>query len=406
MAGFFDGPHATPKPSDQGPVYLGIKNITEDGHLDLSQTRRIAWDDFPRWTRRVRPEPGDVVFTYEASLHRYAIIPEGFEGCLGRRTALIRPDRSKVDSRFLLYQLLSPQWRAAITRRLNIGATVDRIPLVDFPTFHIQLPPLRVQTQIVAILAAYDELVENNLRRIQVLEEMAQSVYQEWFIGFRFPGHEQVAMADSPIGRIPDAWAVCRLAEVADVNSESIRPRSAPEEIQYIDISSVSPGSVDSTSVMPLRDAPSRARRIVRNGDTIWSTVRPNRRSHALILDPPANTIASTGFAVLRPTAVPWSFLYLATSTREFSTYLANHARGAAYPAVNAEDFERALVLVPPDTLLQDFAGLVDPMLWLREVLRRQNEWLSASRDQLLPRLVSGAIDLSGLEVDTGWLVS
>ena len=80
---FHDGPHATPKPSDVGPIYLGIKNIGKDGNLDFSEIRHISESDFQKWTKRVTPRPGDVVFTYEATLHRYAVIPQGFDGCFG-----------------------------------------------------------------------------------------------------------------------------------------------------------------------------------------------------------------------------------------------------------------------------------------------------------------------------------
>ena len=80
---FHDGPHATPPAADSGPVYLGIKNLTEAGALDLSTVRHIATEDFPRWTKRATPQPGDLVFSYEATLHRYALIPEGFEGAWG-----------------------------------------------------------------------------------------------------------------------------------------------------------------------------------------------------------------------------------------------------------------------------------------------------------------------------------
>src|SRR5690606_9263815 len=124
---------------------------------------------------------------------------------------------------------------------------------------------------------------------------------------------------------IPEGWEVLPLGDVVNVNSESIRPKDAPTEIRYVDISSVSPGSIDAVRLMRFEDAPSRARRVLRHGDTIWSTVRPNRRSFALVLKPAQNTVASTGFAVLRPATVPWAFLHLATSTMEFSSYLSNH---------------------------------------------------------------------------------
>src|SRR5713226_8209189 len=152
--GLYDGPHATPKPALNGPVFLGIKNITDDGKLDLSDIRHIAEEDFSEWTRRVIPRPGDIVFTYEATLNRYAIIPKGFRGCLGRRLALIRPNPEKVDTRFLFYYFFSEDWRTTISKNILSGSTVDRIPLTHFPDFEIFAPPLPTQRKIAAILSA------------------------------------------------------------------------------------------------------------------------------------------------------------------------------------------------------------------------------------------------------------
>ena len=104
--GIYDGPHATPPEADSGPVFLGIKNVTANGRLDLSEIRHVSEEQYPRWTRRVTPQANDIVFSYEATLHRYALIPEGFRGCLGRRMALIRPNPEKVVPRFLHYYFL------------------------------------------------------------------------------------------------------------------------------------------------------------------------------------------------------------------------------------------------------------------------------------------------------------
>src|SRR2546421_10853720 len=229
----FDGPHATPKPATEGPIFLGIKNITEDGRLDLSEIRHIAEEDFPEWTRRVTPQPGDIVFTYEATLNRYAIIPQGFRGCLGRRLALIRPNPEMVDARFLFYYFFSKDWRTTISRNMLSGSTVDRIPLTSFPTFKISLPPLPTQGKIAAILSAYDDLIENNTRRIAILEEMAQSLYREWFVHFRFPGHEKKNMVESVLGMIPEGWEVKKLGDVAQEVRRGINPESIDPETPY-----------------------------------------------------------------------------------------------------------------------------------------------------------------------------
>jgi len=200
--GIYDGPHATPGEAADGPVFLGIKNITDDGVLDLSEIRHVSEEEYPRWTRRVTPQAGDVVFTYEATLHRYALIPEGFRGCLGRRVALVRPDTDRVDSRYLLYFFLSRAWRQVVEGNVITGATVDRVPLEKFPDFPAALPELRVQQRIADILSAYDDLIENNRRRMTLLEEGARQLYREWFVRLRFPGHEHTRITNG----VPKGW--------------------------------------------------------------------------------------------------------------------------------------------------------------------------------------------------------
>src|SRR5439155_20339913 len=184
------------------PVFLGIKNITEHGTLNLSEIRHVSEEEYPRWTRRVTPQPSDVVFTYEATLHRYAIIPEGFRGCLGRRVALVRPDPEQVDSRYLLYFFLTRGWRQVVESNVITGATVDRVPLERFPSFPATLPRRQLQQRIADILASYDDLIENNRRRIALLEEAARQVYREWFVRFLFPGHEHTRINKG----VPEGW--------------------------------------------------------------------------------------------------------------------------------------------------------------------------------------------------------
>ena len=213
--GIYDGPHATPPQADSGPVFLGIKNVTPDGRLDISEIKHIAEEHYLQWTRRVEPRTNHIVFSYEASLHRYAIIPEGFRGCLGRRLGLIRPNVDKVVPRFLHYYLLSTNWRSVVETHVVNGATVDRIPILRFPEFQIRIPDLHAQRSVVSILATYDDLIENNRRRIRLLEQKARLIYEEWFVRIRFPGHERVPIIDG----VPRGWKRKRVIDVADVLS-------------------------------------------------------------------------------------------------------------------------------------------------------------------------------------------
>jgi type I restriction enzyme S subunit len=246
---------------------------------------------------------------------------------------------------------------------------------------------LACQRSIGETLLAYDDLMENNRRRMKLLEDSARHLYQEWFVRLRFPGHEHARIVKG----VPEGWERKPLGKIAEVNRATL-PSGFDGEIEYIDIASVVPGQITEMTTYEFRDAPSRARRIVSHGDIIWSCVRPNRRSHAVIWNPPENLIASTGFAVITPTQVPTSFLYFATTTDDFVGYLENNARGAAYPAVLTKDFEQAQIVVPPKLLLTAFDEVVAPTFSQAQNLRKQNQKLKSARDMLLPRLMSGEI--------------
>ncbi len=279
--------------------------------------------------------------------------------------------------------------------RYDVGASNPTLNRNHLHEVDVTTPSAGEQRRIADVLSSYDDLIENNTRRVAILEEMARRIFEEWFVHFRAPGCEGLPLVESELGPIPKGWKALPLSEVAAVNPEQITPRNPPASINYIDIASVSPGSIDAVVPMDFSDAPGRARRIVRHGDVIWSTVRPNRRSFALVAHPLPDTIASTGFAVLRARDVPWAYLYCATTTQGFTDYLTNHATGSAYPAVKADDFEKAVILVPPRSVLADFAKLAEPAFSLGQTLRGQNRNLRAQRDLLLPKLISGEIEVA-----------
>jgi type I restriction enzyme S subunit len=175
----YDGPHATPKSTKtatEGAVFLGISSLI-NGRLDLSQSALIDESEFKAWTRRVTPTEGDVVFSYETRLGEAAIIPSGLRCALGRRLALMRPDRSKVDPRFLLYYYLGPQFQEVVRKNTVQGSTVDRILLRDFPDFPILVPPIREQRGIAATLGALDDKIESNRRAQNLVLDTAQAAY-------------------------------------------------------------------------------------------------------------------------------------------------------------------------------------------------------------------------------------
>ncbi|WP_316853375.1 restriction endonuclease subunit S [Ralstonia holmesii] len=310
-----------------------------------------------------------------------------------QRTYVITPrNNDRLDVRFLYYALRP---KLAEFRSISTGAATKFLTLGILNETLLQIPPLKTQCRIAAILGAYDDLIEVNQRRIAMLEAMARGLFTEWFTRLRFPGHEDVAIEDTPNGPLPAGWMYDTLANVVAINAASLRPASAPAEIGYIDIASVSPGRIDTINRMSFSDAPGRARRRVRDGSILWSNVRPNRRSFALVLDPTPDIVASTGFTVLDARETTFAYLYQWVTTDEFVGYLVGNAQGAAYPAVTAATFERAIVLLPPSNLVARYTAFAEPMLRLADQLQKSNANLAAARDLLLPRLISGQLSVT-----------
>ena len=366
--GIYDGPHATPKPSESGPIFLGIKNVTDDGRLDFSEIRHVSEAEFPKWTRRVQPQKDDIVFSYEATLHRYARIPDSFEGCLGRRMALVRPDPQKVDPRFLHYYFLSPVWRAKMDAITLTGATVNRIPLTNFPDTKVQFPGLNEQTTIAEILSAYDDLIENNRRRIALLEEAARLLYREWFVHFRFPGHEHVKITDG----VPEGWERRTLGSVLTLQRGFDLPvakRISGDVPVY-----------GSTGVVGKHNNPKV------NFPTVI-TGRSGSLGHVCFVDDPCWPLNTALWVKeFKEVSAYFAFFLLESmNLRQFNG-------GASVPTLDRNVAHAAPVTSPPKLLVALFDEQAATLFAQKKILDQQNQKLSQARDLLLPRLMNGEI--------------
>ena len=371
------------------PVIRG-SNLNGSRHLDETEfvfvsEQKMREDLFGNLAHR-----GDVVFTQRGTLGQTALIPVDarFDTYVISQSQMkLTVDPKKADPRYLYYYFSS---REAVQKILNQNSSsgVPHINLTTLRNFLVPQVPLHEQRKIADTLYAYDDLIENNRRRIALLEKAARLIYREWFVHLRFPGHEHVKITDG----LPEGWGLRKLGDIAETNKESYQAKELPDEINYIDISSVAQGRVVSKTRIPAREAPGRARRRIRNGDTIWSNVRPNLRAYALMLEPEELDVVSTGFTVLTATRVPYTWLYIFVTTDNFVGHLVNHATGAGYPAVRPHDFERAALPLPPRELLDQFHEAAEPNFRLACKLDQQNQKLAQARDLLLPRLMNGEI--------------
>ena len=326
---------------------------------------------------------GTLCITIAANIAETSILD--IEACFPDSVIGFVADQEKADTRFVKYlfdAVLKVQFQS-----FTQGAAQDNLSQTKLFSIKFPVPELAVQKKIADTLSAYDDLIENNLRRIALLEEAARLLYREWFVHFRFPGHELVEITDG----LPEGWERRTLGDIAETNSESYRARELPDEINYIDIASVAQGGVSKTRLQA-SEAPGRARRRIRDGDIIWSNVRPNLRGYALMLDPDDLDVVSTGFTVLTAIEVPFTWLYMFVTTDNFVGHLVNHATGVGYPAVRPEDFERAGLSTPPRKLLDYFHEAAEPNLRFICKLNLQNQKLAQARDLLLPRLMNGEV--------------
>jgi type I restriction enzyme, S subunit len=202
----------TPPKTDTG-VRLITAKVIKDGQILDEPKEFIAADFYEEWMRRGLPQKLDVLITTEAPLGELALLRESEKVALAQRVILLRARPGKVDPQFLFYALQSEFVQGELKARAS-GTTVSGIKQSELRLVRIPIFPLPVQKRLASILSAYDELIENNQRRIKILEEIARSLYREWFVHFHFSGHEKVKMVPSRLGPIPLGWEVGRLDEL------------------------------------------------------------------------------------------------------------------------------------------------------------------------------------------------
>jgi type I restriction enzyme S subunit len=313
--------------------------------------------------------------------------------------AIATANDDMVDGRFLAYHLNSPAQLSAVAAEAT-GTTRLRITRRVLAEMPVPIPPLPTQQKIAAVLAAYDELIENNLRRIEILEEMAQAVYREWFVNFRFPSHEDVALVDSPLGPIPEGWEASTLGD-----ESSVVMGQSPKSEFYNDAGVGLPFHQGVTNFGTL--FPEHVKyctvesRIAEAGDTLVSVRAPVGRIN--VAD--TRMVIGRGLAAVRSlhdNCPGFHYRQMRHVFREEDSM----GGGTIYKAIAKGDLLGVHWLVPPSDLRAAFEAKERPLFSLIANLTQQNRNLRAARDLLLPTLVSGSIDVSHLDIDTEWLAS
>lgn len=274
-------------------------------------------------------------------------------------------------------------------QRANIEAICDvPVPALDLSTQH----------HIGNILSAYDDLIENNTRRIEILEEMAQRLYEEWFVHFRFLGHEEKSFKESELGRTPEGWGVRRLEDVVALNPKTKVPKEG--EKWFVPMGALSESNM---VVGSLEKKAGNSGAKFQNGDTLVARITPCLENGKtgfvdfLPEDQPTGC-GSTEFIVMRSTSLCPEMVYLLARNNRFRDVAIKSMSGATgRQRVRVESLRELPVVQPDQATLAAFQGFVSPCFKQIRILARKNTNLRAQRDLLLPKLVSGEIDVSDI---------
>jgi type I restriction enzyme S subunit len=335
--------------------------------------------------------------------------------CVPRRDLTFNQDikalvaRCPLEPSYLPYFLL---WKKpTLLAKVDLaGHGTGRLNTDELKRLEIALPSQLEQQRIAQILGALDDKIELNRRMNETLEAIARRIFKSWFIDFdpvRANADERDCGASDMFPasfvsyggfQIPKGWTLATIADIADLNARTLGASDRMEEIDYVEISEVSRGDIGSIMHYKRGEEPSRARRRVVHGDSVLSTVRPERASFFLALNPPETLIVSTGFVVLSPSTVPWSFLHLVTAQREFFDELGRLADGGAYPAIRPQVIAAQSLVVPDARVLSRFHEIAAPLLEKVDSNRKESRTLATIRDTVLPKLLSGELTPRAVE--------
>ena len=394
-----DCEHKTAITQDTGFPSIRTPNIGR-GRLKLKHVNRVSEEIYKQWTRRAVPKVKDLILAREAPIGNVAIVPEKIKLCLGQRTVLIRPNKNKIYPEYLLYLLLGDKIQHRIIA-ISSGATVPHLNMADIRKLKLpSLPLYKTQQQIASILSAYDDLIENNNRRITILEEMAQRIYKEWFVDFHYPGHENDKLVESELGMIPKDWQIKRLDEIVTFINSTTSAGDHLRNLYYLPIDCLPKKSLCVREVKSWIEAQS-SLQLFEKGDILFGAMRPY--FHKVIVSPFNGVTRKTCF-VLRSKDKSFSSYSALTMFQDSSVAYANsHTKGSTIPyTVWNNGLDKMPVIMPVQSLLNIFKAIVDPMLKEIHNFFYQYQNLRQTRDLLLPKLISGKVDVSELEIDIG----
>ncbi len=388
-----DGDHQAPPKSETGIPFVTIANISGTNQFDFSNSMHVPKSYYEALDEKRKPRKGDVLYSVVGSFGIPVLIKRDNPFAFQRHIAILRPNNDILDSRFMYYSMLSRDFFAKADA-VAIGAAQRTISLTALRGMEIFAPKLHIQKKIADILSAYDDLIENNQKQIKLLEEAAQRLYKEWFIDLRFPGHETTKIQND----LPAGWTKVLISEVCDTIGGGTPSTKVSDYYDNGNIPWVTPTDITRNNGWILLDT---EKKITQKG---------LENSSAKIL--PAETILMTSRASIGyfgmydfPVSTNQGFISCVPYKKEFKYYLLfnlmnrvdeikQKATGSTFLEIGKTTFRNFEIIYPTKGLLVEFDRMIDPIIKRMRIIKKEIADLAQARDRLLPKLMSGEIEV------------
>lgn len=368
----------------------------KDGRINLDGARHVDEATFIKWNRRLTPKKNDIVLTREAPLGDVGLIRTEDKVFLGQRTMLYRANPRILDQRFLYYTLLGPTLQAQL-KTLGSGSTVEHVRVPDAEKLIIPYPTLEEQGKIAAILSAYDDLIENNKRRIILLEKMAEEIYREWFVRFRFPGHQTAKFEKG----IPEGWSRKKLEGLCSLVKRGISPKySESSDRLVINQKCIRKGRIDLDEART-HDSNVPEEKYIQYCDSLINSTGAGTLGRVSVVEfEPHDITVDSHVTICRASPDVVDPLYLASTVRKLEQYFEFMATGSTGQVeLNKSLIERVEILVPDSLTQQKFRDIIEPIFKQKRHLFSKIQVLVKAKNLLLPRLISGKLSVEELDI-------
>ncbi|MNK98431.1 EcoKI restriction-modification system protein HsdS [compost metagenome] len=406
-----DGSHSSPPSVQQGFYMASVKDM-DKYKFNFEECRMISEDDYQKLVKNgCKPLVGDVLVGKDGAkyLDDVFVFNQQEEVVILSSIAILRPDKTKIMSEYLYYVLSDARTKNYIRSNYGSGSAIPRMVLKNFKRVSLNIPNLPIQKRIVTILSSLDDKIALNNRMNKVLEQMAQALFKQWFVDFEFPNGNDEPYKSSggemewceELGKeIPVGWNIHNISDLIESVSKTYKFKN--EEIIFLNTSDILEGEVLHNNYSPVMSLPGQAKKSIMKNDILYSEIRPANKRFAYIDFDADEYVVSTKLMVLRTTSyVDPVLIYFYLTNQDNINYLqmVAESRSGTFPQITFQTFDSMSLAIGPET---DMNQLTEHLKSLFIKIRRnnkQNNYLSKLRDTLLPKLMSGEIDVSEIEL-------